>query len=356
MIPESPPIAESPAPPAESDSAPWRRALAGAVRDVDRLLALLDLDRATLAAAGLPVADAGVTGFPLRVPHAFVARMRRADPHDPLLRQVLSAGAELEPTEGYVEDPLAEAEATTVPGLLHKYRGRVLLVVTGACAVHCRYCFRRHFPYGEHQPHEAGWAAAVDAIADDPSIDEVILSGGDPLSVSDDKLARLVARLAAVPHLRRLRVHTRLPIVLPERVDAALLGWLTAAPALRPVVVVHANHEREIDPAVADAAARLRGAGVQVLNQAVLLAGVNDSVRALRDLSVALFDAGIMPYYLHLLDRVHGAAHFEVATATARRLIHDLTAELPGYLVPRLVREDPRAPSKTPLGPVCDPA
>ncbi|MEM8933582.1 MAG: EF-P beta-lysylation protein EpmB, partial [Acidobacteriota bacterium] len=243
---------------------------------------------------------------------------------------------------GFSADPLAEASVSPVSGLLHKYRGRALLVVTGACAIHCRYCFRRHFPYGEHI---ADWAPALDHVAADPSIEEVILSGGDPLVLGDERLSQLAAAITRISHVRRLRIHTRLPIVLPERIDAAFVDWIGRAP--RPVVVLHANHAREIDGSVARAVARLRDAGVTVLNQAVLLAGVNDSVTALVDLSKTLFEAGIMPYYLHVLDRVQGAAHFEVPEATARDLLRSASAELPGYLVPRLVKEEPGAPSKT---------
>ena len=328
--------------PARSNSA-WQRALGEAVGSVGELLDLL-----ALPAELLPAGVAASREFPLRVPRGFVARMRRGDPADPLLLQVLPAAAELAVVPGWTADPLAEAAVATAPGMLHKYRGRALLVVTGACAVHCRYCFRRHFPYGEHSDKARGWSAAVERIAADDSIEEVILSGGDPLALADSHLAPLVERLGGIPHLRRLRVHTRVPVVLPERVDAELLSWLGAT-RLATVVVLHANHARELDGTVGAAVARLRGAGATVLNQAVLLAGVNDSVAALAELSRRLFEHGVLPYYLHLLDRVAGAAHFDVAEAAARRLIRDLRGELPGYLVPRLVREVPGAPSKLPV-------
>jgi EF-P beta-lysylation protein EpmB len=334
------------------------------VSSLGELLDLLELDPADPAlglAAGGAEGDGAGDGlvtvaqreFPLRVPRSFVARMRRGDPRDPLLLQVLPTAAEMAPAPGFSEDPLAEASASPVPGLLHKYRGRVLLVATGACAVHCRYCFRRHFPYAEHRPWGEGWRPALDHVAADPTVEEVILSGGDPLAVADDKLAWLAAAAAAIPHLRRLRVHTRLPIVVPERVDAGLLGWLgDGASRLRKVVVVHANHPREVDGEVLAALGRLRAAGVTVLNQAVLLRGVNDRVSVLRRLSETLFNAGVMPYYLHLVDRVRGAAHFEVDEATARDLLGGLTRELPGYLVPRLVRELPGVAAKVPVPPV----
>lgn len=318
----------------------WRRALAEAVTDPAELLGLLDLP-----AELLPEARRAVELFGLRVPREFVARMRPGDVRDPLLLQVLPLGRELDPAPGYSEDPLAEGEAMLHPGLLHKYRGRVLLVVTGTCAVHCRYCFRRHFPYAESHPGWSGWGETLEAVAADPEVREVILSGGDPLSAGDERLAELVSGIAAIPHVERLRVHTRNPVVLPERVDSRLLAWLSGT-RLRTAVVVHANHAREIDGAVRGAFARLRDAGATLLNQSVLLAGVNDSADALVELSETLFEAGALPYYLHLLDRVRGAAHFEVPEDRARRLLGEAAARLPGYLVPRLVREVPGAPAK----------
>jgi len=334
----------------------WRRALAEAVSSVGELLTVLDLAEERLPPHLRP-ADEAARDFPLRVPRSFVARMRRGDPADPLLLQVLPTVAELDAAPGYTIDPLAEVSgvpgsvpeaAAPLPGVLHKYRGRALLMVTGACAIHCRYCFRRHFPYGDHARWGDGWGRALDWLAANPGVDEVILSGGDPLAASDDRLGELVAGLSAIPHLARLRVHTRLPVVLPERVDDELLAWLGGT-RLAPVVVLHANHAQELDDEVTAAVERLRGAGATVLNQAVLLAGVNDSVDALCDLSRALFGAGVLPYYLHLLDRVAGAAHFEVSAARARELARGVMAELPGYLVPRLVREVPGAPCKVPI-------
>jgi len=329
----------------------WQRALGDAVSSVGELLDLLALDAAELP-PHLQASAAAARDFPLRVPRGFVARMRPGDPADPLLLQVLPTAAELVAAPGYSIDPLAESDEAAafspLPGLLQKYRGRALLLVTGACGIHCRYCFRRHFPYGEHAPRGEGRDRALHWLAANPGVEEVILSGGDPLAVSDEKLARLVEGLDAVPNLRRLRVHTRMPVVLPERVDAALLDWLGGT-RLSTVVVLHANHAQEIDGAVVAAIGRLRAAGATVLNQAVLLAGVNDSVAAQCDLSRALFDAGALPYYLHLLDRVAGAAHFEVGESRARELLRGVMAELPGYLVPRLVREVPGAPYKVPL-------
>jgi EF-P beta-lysylation protein EpmB len=267
-----------------------------------------------------------------------LSRIRRADAADPLLRQVLPLEAETLAAEGFTPDPVDDRSATLEPGLLGKYAGRVLMVTTGACAVHCRYCFRRHFPYQTTPKSLDAWERAIEQIEADASVHEVILSGGDPLMLVDDLLAALAERLAQVPHLRRLRVHTRLPIVIPERVNDELLGWLTGT-RLTPIVVVHANHPAEIDEAVAAALGRLIDAGVPVLNQAVLLRGVNDSIDTLAELCERLVDLRVIPYYLHQLDRVAGAAHFEVPVAEGRKIMAELKSRLPGYAVPRYVQE-----------------
>ena len=318
----------------------WQAALARAITDPAELLATVGLGD-----EWLPAARAAARLFPLRVPRGFVARMRPGDPHDPLLRQVLPLAEECVAEQGFGADPVGDLAAMAAPGVLHKYQGRVLLTSTGACAVHCRYCFRRHFPYADANAAADHWRAALEYVAADDSISEVILSGGDPLSLSDRRLAELAHGLDDVAHLRRLRLHTRLPIVLPERVHAGLLDWLGAT-RLRTVVVVHANHANEIDTSVRAALARLKDANVELLNQSVLLRGVNDSVEALAALSEVMFEAGVLPYYLHMLDRVQGAAHFEVRDDTARSLMAELNGRLPGYLVPRLVREIPGAPGK----------
>ena len=337
MIPAAPTAMQQPAP--RRWQALWREA----VRDPRELLRLLGLD-----ALGGGLSEAAARQFPLRVPRGFVARMRPGDPHDPLLRQVLPVLDEERVVPGFGLDAVGDTAARRGGGVIHKYEGRALLVATGSCAINCRYCFRRHYPYAEDTAAAAGWRDAVALIAGDPSIHEVILSGGDPLSLADHKLAELTDALRAVPHLRRLRVHTRLPIVLPERVDAGLLAWLGGLPW--PVaVVVHANHANEFDAAVDAAMAALRGAGATLLNQAVLLRGVNDSVEALAALCERGFEAGVLPYYLHQLDRVAGAAHFEVDDARALALHAALAARLPGYLLPRLVREVAGQPGKTPL-------
>ena len=321
----------------------WQQALREAVRDPRELLDLLGLDR--LAPR---LSDEAMVQFPLRVPRGFVARMRRGDPSDPLLRQVLPLDDEMRPMPGFGLDAVGDGAAKTAPGVIQKYRGRALLVATGSCAIHCRYCFRRHFPYAEETAARDGWREAVDRIRQDTAIEEVLLSGGDPLSLSNGKLAELTGALADIPHLRRLRIHSRLPIVVPERVDDGLLDWLSTLPW--PVtLVVHANHANEFDGTVDAALGRLRAAGVHLLNQAVLLRGVNDSVDALAALSERGFRAGVLPYYLHQLDRVAGVAHFEVDDAHARALHAGLAARLSGYLVPRLVREIPGDTGKRPL-------
>ena len=331
--------------PAPSPATPprWQQLWRDAVRDPRELLAMLGLD-----AQGLELSDEAAAQFPLRVPHGFVARMRQGDPADPLLRQVLPLDAEMHPMPGFTLDAVGDGAAKAGHGVIRKYNGRALLIATGSCAIHCRYCFRRHFPYAEETAAAAGWRDAVEVIRADATIDEVILSGGDPWSLATPKLAELTDALATVPHLRRLRIHTRLPVVLPERVDDALVDWLAALPW--PVtVVLHANHANEFDASVDAALARLRGAGAMLLNQAVLLRGVNDSVEALAALSERGHAAGVLPYYLHQLDRVQGAAHFEVPDDTALRLHRKLAARVSGYLVPKLVREVAGDPGKRPL-------
>lgn len=321
----------------------WQALWREAVTDPVELLRLLGLE--DRAAQLLPQRD---SGFALRVPRGFVARMRHGDAADPLLLQALPQAAELLESTGFVADPVGDAAAKAADGVIHKYHGRALLIATGSCAINCRYCFRRHFPYAEETASVAGWQAALEHLRNDDSIDEVILSGGDPLSLSTAKLADLGTALVAIPHVRRLRIHTRLPIVLPERADTELVDWLADLP-LQKVLVLHANHGNEFNDSVRDACSRLRIANVVLLNQSVLLRGINDNVDALAGLSEALIDAGVVPYYLHQLDRVQGAAHFAVVDEVAIALVDALRQRLPGYLVPRLVREIAGVASKTPL-------
>jgi len=301
-----------------------------AIRDSRTLCQHLNLPNAN--------ARASDAGFPVFAPLSYVNRMRPGDPHDPLLRQVLPIAEESLTADGFSDDPVRDQAAELQPGLLQKYAGRALLVTTGACAVHCRYCFRRHFPYGDGPHSISQWESAIAQIADDPAIDEVILSGGDPLTLVDSQLATLSERLASIPHLRRLRIHTRLPIVIPQRVTSALVHWLRAS-RLVPIVVIHANHAAELDASVAEALEQLTRANVMLLNQTVLLRGVNDSLAALSDLSRRLIELRVVPYYLHQLDRVNGAAHFEVPVQRGRELMGQLRDSLPGYAVPTYVQE-----------------
>jgi EF-P beta-lysylation protein EpmB len=278
-------------------------------------------------------------------------KIRPGDPHDPLLRQVLPLSEELAPEPGFVSDPVGEQRALRAPSLLKKYTGRALIITTAACPVHCRYCFRREFPYSKVAEDSQRFSQAIAAIASDSTIEEVILSGGDPLTLSDERLAQLTDALSGIAHVKRIRVHTRTPVVLASRVDEGLLGWVRGVQ--RPLIfVLHSNHPRELDEGVAGACARLREHGVVLLNQSVLLAGVNDDPEVLAALSRRLFEVGVLPYYLHLLDRVKGAAHFEVAEDRAVKIAGELAALLPGYLVPRLVREMAAAPAKVILAPL----
>jgi EF-P beta-lysylation protein EpmB len=320
----------------------WRELWRDAITDPGELLRAVGLGhRSDL----LPPDDAG---FALRVPRGFVARMRRNDPSDPLLLQVLPQRAEHDQVEGFTADAVGDMASRAGQGFLHKYDGRALLIASGSCAVNCRYCFRRHFPYGEEIAAASQWRDALARLRADPSIRELILSGGDPLALATHKLDELGRGLAALPQVIRLRIHTRLPVVLPERIDEEFVSWLGALP-LQKVVVLHANHANEFDAGVDAACDRLKAAGATLLNQSVLLRGINDDVDALAALSERMFAAGVLPYYLHQLDRVQGAAHFEVNDACALALLEALRARLPGYLVPRLVREVGGDTSKRPL-------
>ena len=325
----------------------WQQELTHAFTRPAELLNYLELPPDTASLAAGPRA-AGAQNFPLRVPRGYAARMRKGDPSDPLLLQVWPRPQEADEAAGFTDDAVGDLARLKAGGIIHKYAGRALLVATGACAVHCRFCFRRHFPYGDALASRDHWQETLRELAADRSINEVILSGGDPLSLPDDKLTPLAEALEFLPHVQRLRIHTRQPIVLPERVDDALLAWLSRG-RLKKVVVVHANHANELDQSVLQALQRLAGTGVTLLNQSVLLRGVNDTAGALVDLSTRLFEGGVLPYYLHMLDRVRGTAHFDVPEREARGLLRAAAAALPGYLVPRLVREEAGAASKTAL-------
>lgn len=318
----------------------WQKKLAQGFSSVAELLTYLELPLST----GNLLAE---KQFPSRIPMSFAQRMQKGNPRDPLLLQILAAENELEPNDGYGVDPVGERSKNPVKGLIHKYYGRVLLTLTGICAVNCRYCFRRHFPYQDNNPGRNGFKLIAEYIANDPSITEVILSGGDPLLSSDLILTDLIQQLEGIPHVHTLRIHTRIPVVFPERVDSGLLNVLTAT-RLKKVIVLHCNHAQELnDDAVGQALWDLRKVGCHLLNQSVLLAGINDDAQVLADLSQALLVHDVMPYYLHTLDKVKGAAHFDLPFAKAQAIYQQLQTLVPGYLLPRLACEEPGKQSKT---------
>ncbi|NDL64004.1 EF-P beta-lysylation protein EpmB [Acerihabitans arboris] len=321
----------------------WQTQLSEAISDPDELLSLLGLSDHPRLRQGKQARRL----FPLRVPRGFVKRMEAGNENDPLLRQVITAAEEFIETPGFTTDPLEEHNGV-LPGLLHKYHNRALLVVKGGCAIHCRYCFRRHFPYSENNGNKVNWRNAIAYIRANPQIDEIIFSGGDPLMAKDHELAWLADELQSIPHIKRLRIHSRLAVVIPARITARLCRML-AATRLQAVMVTHINHANEIDAEVAGAMARLRDAGVTLLNQSVLLRGVNDNASVLAALSDRLFNVGILPYYLFALDKVKGAAHFMLDDDEARGIVGELFTKVSGYLVPRLTREIGGEPSKTPL-------
>ncbi|WED44693.1 EF-P beta-lysylation protein EpmB [Legionella cardiaca] len=320
-------------------SVSWQKILAQGFATVNELLEFLSLPL-TLGST------AAEKTFKTRVPRGFVARMQPGNPKDPLLLQVLATNEELEQIEGFISDPLAENAAILKSGLMHKYQGRVLLTLTGVCAINCRYCFRRHFPYQDNNPGREGWRAVLNYIRENNSIREVILSGGDPLLATNSVIKEFLQQLEGITHVQTLRFHTRVPVVLPERIDEEFLGLLNIS-RLRKVIVVHSNHANELDKSVEQVCVALRQAGCHLLNQSVLLKGVNDDVDSLVALSEKLFNCGVLPYYLHLLDKVSGAAHFDIPMETALAIYRQLQKKLPGYLLPRLAREEPGKESKT---------
>ncbi|SHK33675.1 L-lysine 2,3-aminomutase [Marinobacter antarcticus] len=326
------------------DNRSWQQLLSDSITSPRELLARLDLP----AEIWLAGAEAGHRLFPVRVPDPFLARMEKGNPADPLLRQVLPMDLETNTVEGFVTDPLQEDDAIQTTGLIRKYRSRALLMVTGQCAINCRYCFRRHFPYDEQRLSPADRQRVLDTLAASPEINEVIFSGGDPLAVNDQLLAQWASAISSIPHIRRIRLHTRLPVVIPQRVCNTLLKWISSTP-VQVVIVLHINHPAEIDQPTRRALSYLRSAGATLLNQSVILRGVNDDAGVLEDLSEALFDAGVLPYYLHAFDPVAGAQHFDVSDDEARLLVRELLSRLPGFLVPRLVREVPGEATKTPI-------
>lgn len=321
----------------------WKQELSNAIESVHHLLHILELD-----SAKLNLSDAAIQQFPLRVPLSFVNKMKKGDPNDPLLKQILPIKEEELSHPGFTEDPLEEMHANPVPGLIHKYHNRALIIGAQACAINCRYCFRRHFPYQENRLTRPQLADICTYIQQHDELDEIILSGGDPLVNNDQQLKKIILSIAEIPHIKRLRIHTRLPVVIPSRINKDLLQWLTECPT--PITfVLHINHPNEIDQTLTNAVQHLKQAGSVILNQSVLMKGINDSLETLLELSNALFDAGILPYYLNVLDRVSGSQHFEVSEETAIELIEQLMQKTSGYLVPKLVREQPDRPYKVPI-------
>ncbi len=322
----------------------WQSQLSDLITDPLELLETLQLSPDQLLSGAILASEK----FKLRVPRAFVGKMSIGDPLDPLLLQVLPHHLELEDHPGFVTDPLGEEQANQQPGVLHKYKSRFLLTLTGACAVHCRYCFRRHFPYQENLPKNEDWLNIKQYIQNQPDINEVILSGGDPLTLSNRKLALWIERLESMPQIKFLRIHSRVPIVIPNRVDEELISLLKNS-RLRIILVVHSNHAAELDEFTCSKLSALVQHQITVLNQAVLLKGVNNSAQLLVDLSYRLFEAGVMPYYLHVLDKVKGAHHFDLSPEEINLIYKEVLENLPGYLVPKLVREIAGEKNKTPL-------
>tara|TARA_R110002072_G_scaffold157176_1_gene307748 strand:- start:312 stop:1304 length:993 start_codon:yes stop_codon:yes gene_type:complete len=319
----------------------WQEQLAQAIRQPADLLEFVGLE-----AGSIGYSQQAIAQFPVRVPYAFANRIKKNDPNDPILRQVFPYKAEDAEANGFINDPLAELNVQPLKGLLQKYKSRVLSITTGACAVHCRYCFRRHYPYQESSSSNKHWQASLDLIKNDNSIEEVILSGGDPLTLSDRRLQDICSSLATIKHIKRIRFHTRLPVVLPARITTTLLKQVTDNDKSI-IFVIHTNHVNELDNSVSKIIKRLQEFNILVLNQSVLLKGINDSVEALINLSERLVKDNIIPYYLHLLDPVAGAAHYDVPLDEAKKLIDEMQARVSGYLVPKLVKEEIGASSKT---------
>jgi len=311
----------------------WQQSIQAAITDPLELIQVLNLDQALIEPA-----KTAAKLFPLRVTREFIARMEHGNQNDPLLNQVLPLGAENNILPGYSADPLNEEASNPLPGLLHKYYGRVLVTLTSACGINCRYCFRREFPYEKNNPGSRGWEDILNYIKKDPTISEVIFSGGDPLMMTDKILSERVAQLNQITHIKTLRIHTRMPIILPSRICDELIAWMKKT-KLKLIMVVHCNHANEINNDVIDAMQKLKLIGVTLLNQSVLLKNINDSADALINLSEKLFSANILPYYLHVLDKVTGAAHFDLPRETAISLHKKIMEKLPGYLVPKLVTE-----------------
>lgn len=320
----------------------WQKQLAQSITDPLELLKILHID-----AHHFHHFTQAHALFPIKAPRCYVDKMKLGDVNDPLLLQIMGTQHELSSPQGFNKDPVGDLHTMPVAGLLHKYPHRILLITTGACAVHCRYCFRRHFPYDENLSARNNWYDAVNYVQQHNDISEVILSGGDPLVLSDAKLADLISQLDNIPHLQRLRIHSRLPVVLPDRITDGLLQLLSNS-RLDICIIIHANHRQELGADECDALKKLAQVA-SLLNQSVLLKNINDSVDAQIELNERLFSCKVIPYYLHLLDPVEGAAHFDVHEPQAIEIMQQLKVNLPGYLVPRLVREIPGEGSKVPV-------
>ncbi len=328
------------------DSPNWLLEIKQAIKNLDSLADKLELDRDALL-----LGQAAHQTFPLMVPRPYLERIEKGNPRDPLLLQILPLQQEMEQVQGYVKDPLSEQDHNPKKALVHKYTSRVLVITSGTCAINCRYCFRRHFPYSDNHLKQSEWSSLVAYIKQHPHINEVILSGGDPLMVKDKQLAQRIAVLEELPQIKRLRIHTRLPVVIPSRINDEMLQWIRQT-RLKVIMVWHINHANEIDPSVANAAAKLVKSGVTLFNQGVILKGINDTVDAQVALSEALFDADILPYYMFTLDPVEGAAHFDISLIQAQKLMGQVAARLPGYLVPKLAKEIPGKTAKTLFAPL----
>ncbi|WP_100551472.1 EF-P beta-lysylation protein EpmB [Caedibacter taeniospiralis] len=332
-------IHEKPEGQQDKASADWKIALNQGFKDWQTLARFLELNPNSYR---VPV----IENFPMRIPYSFALRMKKGDINDPLLKQVLADKFELDRADNYVSDPLSEREFNPVKGALRKYHNRILLMLHPACAVHCRYCFRREYDYQAQTQSKESWSHVFNYIREHAELDEVIFSGGDPLLHNDERLSWFVAQTESIPHIKRLRIHTRIPIVLPKRVTKEFLAVFNKT-HLQKIMVVHANHGNEIAADVIGAFKQLKEAGFSILNQATLLKGVNDNAEVLKALSERLFEAGVLPYYLHVLDKVKGVQHFDVDEEKAKAIHHELKAITSGYLVPKLVREIAHQKSKT---------
>ena len=336
----------------------WQKELANSFTDLHSLLDYLNIKASDIPITGSSKANNAPNNnieihsqarrlFPMRVPKPFADLMQNGNWHDPLLQQVLPQQAEFIEKKGFVVDPLDEQNGTT-SSLIHKYKSRVLLIVRGACAVNCRYCFRRHFPYQENHLGLSQYETVVDYIQQDKSLNEVIFSGGDPLMANDQQLAKLAEKIDHIAHIKRLRIHTRLPVVIPSRITKEFIGWMSNL-RIKPIIVLHINHANEVSDALKEKTSLLKNAGVLLLNQSVLLKNINNHADTLEELSNALFEANILPYYLHMFDPVKGATHFDVSSQEAKIIMAELIKRLPGFLVPKLVQELAGQPGKTPI-------